>query len=243
VKAAALELGLPVSEDPADLIGSGADLGVVVAYGRLIKPEVLAVVPMVNVHFSLLPRWRGAAPVERAILAGDECTGVDLMVVEEGLDTGGIYRRVKVEIGDHETATELVDRLAATGVPLLLAALDDGLGEPEPQEGEATYADKIDPAELRIDWTRPALEIHRLIRLGSAWTTVRGKRLRVVWGHPLPGSLEPGVMALDLPIEVGTGQGTIRLDIVQPEGREAMGAEEWARGARIEAGQRLGEDE
>ncbi len=231
-----------MSEDPADLIGRHVDLGVVVAYGRIIKPDVLAAVPMVNVHFSLLPRWRGAAPVERAILAGDERTGVDLMQVEEGLDTGGVYRRAELEIGDHDTAAELKDRLVGAGVPLLLDALETGLGEPAPQEGEPTYADKIDPSELRIDWSRSALEIHRLVRVGGAWTTFRGKRLRVLWAHPLPGSLEPGEIALDLPVEVGTGQGTLRLDLVQPEGRAQVDAEAWARGARIEPGERLGED-
>jgi methionyl-tRNA formyltransferase len=99
VKAAALELGLPVSDRVDDVLATGADLGVVVAFGRIIRPHVLAALPMVNIHFSLLPRWRGAAPVERAILAGDERTGVDLMVVEEGLDTGGIYDRAEVVIG------------------------------------------------------------------------------------------------------------------------------------------------
>ncbi len=242
VKAAALELGLPVTDDPSDVAASGADLGVVVAFGRLLKPDLLAQVPMVNVHFSHLPRWRGAAPVERAILAGDETTGVDVMVVEEGLDTGGLYARHQTEIGDHETASELADRLVALGVPLLLDSLKAGLKDPQPQEGEATYADKIDPSELRIDWTRPTLEIHRLVRLERAWTTFRGKRLKVLAGHPLPGDLEPGVMDLELPVEVGTGQGTFRLDQVQPEGKAPMKAKEWASGARIEPGDRLGEE-
>jgi len=243
VKARALELGLPVADDPAAVVDSGADLGIVVAYGRLLRPELLAAVPMVNVHFSLLPRWRGAAPVERAILAGDERTGVDVMVVEEGLDTGGVYARRETEIGDHDTATELADRLVALGVPLLVDTLRAGLRDPQPQEGEPTYADKIDPAELRIDWTRPTLDVHRLVRLERAWTTFRGKRLKVLAGHPLPGDLAPGVMDPALPVEVGTGQGTFRLDIVQPEGKAAMRAKEWAAGARIEPGERLGDDE
>ena len=242
VKAMALDLGLPVSDDPADVADSGADLAVVVAYGRLIGPDLLARVPMINVHFSLLPRWRGAAPVERAILAGDEKTGVDIMVVEEGLDTGGIYARHETDIGDHETAGELANRLAGIGVVLLLDALKAGLRDPVPQVGEPTYAEKIDPAELRIDWQQSTLDIHRLVRLERAWTTFRGKRLKVVHGHPLPGSLEPGVMDLGLPVEVGTGQGTFRLDIVQPEGKAAMKVKEWAQGARIEPGERLGDD-
>ena len=189
VKAAALDLGLPVSDDPADVATSGADLAIVVAYGRIIKPDLLAQVPMVNVHFSRLPRWRGAAPVERAILAGDETTGVDVMVVEEGLDTGPVYARHQTEIGDHETAGELAQRLVGIGVPLLLDTLKAGLRDPTPQVGEPTYADKIDPAELRIDWRRSTIEIHRLVRLERAWTTFRGRRLKVLAGHPLPGSL------------------------------------------------------
>jgi methionyl-tRNA formyltransferase len=242
VKALALDLGLPTSDDPADLVDAGVDLAVVVAYGRIIKPDVLEHVPMVNVHFSHLPRWRGAAPVERAILAGDETTGVDLMVVEEGLDTGGLYARHQTDIGDHETASELAARLVGLGVPLLLDALRMGLRDPQPQEGEPTYAEKIDPAELRIDWNRPTLEIHRLVRIEKAWTTFRGKRLKVLAGHPLPGDLPPGAMDLGLPVEVGTGQGTFRLDIVQPEGKAPMKAKEWAQGARIEPGEWLGDD-
>ena len=115
VKVAARSLGLPVTHHVADAVEVGADLGVVVAFGRIIKPEVLARLAMVNVHFSLLPRWRGAAPVERAILAGDPVTGVCLMEVEEGLDTGGVYRRLEVAIGPHETAAELTSRLARLG--------------------------------------------------------------------------------------------------------------------------------
>ena len=191
--------------------------------------------------FSRLPRWRGAAPVERAILAGDETTGVAVMAVEEGLDTGPVYARHETDIGDHETAGELANRLVGLGVVLLLDALKAGLRNPRPQEGAPTYADKIDPAELRIDWLRSTIEIHRLVRLERAWTTFRGKRLKVLAGHPLPGSLEPGVMDLDLPVEVGTGQGTFRIDLVQPEGKAAMKAKDWALGARIEPGERLGD--
>jgi methionyl-tRNA formyltransferase len=241
VKALALELGLPTSDDPADVADCGADLAIVVAYGRIIKPDLLARVPMVNVHFSHLPRWRGAAPVERAILAGDETTGVDIMVVEEGLDTGPLYSRHVTDIGDHETASELADRLVALGTILLLDTLKAGLKDPQPQEGEPTYAEKIDPAELRIDWAQGTIDIHRLVRLERAWTTFRGKRLKVLAGHPLPGDLAVGAMDLELPVEVGTGQGTFRLNVVQPEGKGPMKAAEWAKGARIEAGERLGD--
>ncbi len=128
VKAVALDLGLPVVHRPADIVSYKPELGVVVAYGRLIKPDVLAEVPMVNVHFSLLPRWRGAAPVERAILAGDAETGVSLMELEEGLDTGPVFARSAIPIGEDETADELRHQLGEIGTGLLLHALSEGLG-------------------------------------------------------------------------------------------------------------------
>jgi methionyl-tRNA formyltransferase len=232
VKRAALDLGLPVSDRVDDVLDTGADLGVVAAFGRLIKPHVLERVPMINLHFSLLPRWRGAAPVERAILAGDERTGVDLMVIEEGLDTGGVYARSEVAIGPDETADELRARLTALGTEMLLANLRDGLPEPKPQEGEPTYAQKIDPAELEIDWDRPAVEIHRLVRIGGAWTTHRGHRLKV-WRTALgPGG--PGDVA------VPAGDGPIQLVDVQPEGRRRMAAGAWANGAHWRPDDRVG---
>jgi methionyl-tRNA formyltransferase len=235
VKRAALDLGIPVSDRPADVIDAGVDLGVVVAYGRIIRPEVLQKVPMVNLHFSLLPRWRGAAPVERAILAGDERTGVDLMVVEEGLDTGPIHARVELAIGPEETAQELRARLVAAGTDLLVRSLSEGLGTPTPQVGDPTYAAKIEPGELRLDWTRPALELHRVVRVGGAWTTHRGRRLKVWRACRLPtAALDPGEVGDprgDL-VPVGTGGGDLALVEVQPEGKARMGAVAWARGAR-----------
>ena len=234
VKAAALELGLPVSDRADDVIAAGVDLGVVVAYGRLIKPPVLAAVPMVNLHFSLLPRWRGAAPVERAILAGDGRTGVDLMVVEETLDTGGIYARAEVPIGDDDTLEELRERLVAAGSALLVEHLRSGLPEPMPQEGEPTYAAKIDPAELEIDWARPAVEIHRLVRVGGAWTTHAGKRLKVWRTALVDGDAGDG----DGPT-VPTGDVSLRLVDVQPEGKPRMTAAAWANGAHWRDGDRL----
>jgi methionyl-tRNA formyltransferase len=232
VKRAALDLGLAVSDRVDDVLDTGADLGVVAAFGRLIKPHVLERLPMINVHFSLLPRWRGAAPVERAILGGDERTGVDLMVIEQGLDTGGVYARCEVAIGPDETADGLRARLAALGTELLLACLRDGLPEPKPQEGEPTYAQKIDPAELEIDWSRPAVEIHRLVRIGGAWTTHRGHRLKV-WRTALAPA-GPGDVA------VPAGDGPIQLVEVQPEGRRRMPARAWANGAHWGPGDRVG---
>ncbi len=223
VKAAAVELGLPVTDRVDDVLDLDppAELGVVVAFGRIIKPHVLAALPMVNLHFSLLPRWRGAAPVERAVLAGDEVTGVCVMDVEEGLDTGGVHRRVEVAIGPDETADELRARLVEVGTALLVDALAEGLGEPEPQVGEPTYAAKVDPAELEIDWSRPAVDIHRLVRVGGAWTTHGGRRLKVWRSHVDDG-------------------GALVLDEVQPEGKGRMPFDDWARGARWRAGDPLG---
>jgi len=232
VKQAAQELGLATSDRVDDVLGAGADLGVVVAFGRLIRPHVLAELPMVNVHFSLLPRWRGAAPVERAILAGDERTGVDLMVVEEGLDTGGIYDRVEVAIGPDDTADELRARLAVVGCDLVLDNLARGLGEPRPQEGEPTYAHKIDPAELAVDWSAPAVAIHRLVRVGGAWTTHAGHRLKL-WRTALA---PPGRHA----VEVATGDGSLWLVEVQPEGKRRMPAGDWANGIAGDATAGLG---
>lgn len=217
VKEAAQRLGLPVSHTVDDVLAAGADLGVVVAFGRIIRPHVLAELTLVNLHFSLLPRWRGAAPVERALLAGDATTGVCLMAIEEGLDTGGVYARVEVPIGPATTADELRRELVAIGTELLVDTLAAGLGEPEPQVGEPTYAAKIDPAELRIDWTRPAATVDRLVRLGGAWTTFRGSRVKIHAAELVDGELLPTV--------------------VQPEGKPKMAFDAWRNGARPALGE------
>ena len=223
VKAAALDLGLPVTYRVDDVLALDppAELGVVVAFGRIIKPHVLAALPMVNLHFSLLPRWRGAAPVERALLAGDNRTGVDLMAVEEGLDTGAIFGEAVVDIGPDETADELRARLVELGTELLVDALAEGLGEPRPQEGEPVYADKLGSDDLRIDWTTPPATIHAQVRVGGAWTTHGGKRLKV-WKT----ALGP--------------DGGLELLEVQPEGKPRMGVRDWANGARWSPGDPLG---
>jgi methionyl-tRNA formyltransferase len=239
VKLAAVELGLPLAHRAADVLGSGAELGVVVAYGRIVKPDVLAQVPMVNVHFSLLPRWRGAAPVERAILAGDTETGVCLMEMEEALDTGPVYARVRAPIGKDETADELRRRLGHLGNALLLEALHEGLEVPTAQVGEPTYAAKLEPGELHLDFARPAEVVNRVVRIGRAWTTWREKRLLVHRARVLPEerSLSPGQIQ---GARVGTAEGALELLVVQPEGKPAMDAGAWARGARLEPGERLG---
>ncbi|MFP5255975.1 MAG: methionyl-tRNA formyltransferase [Acidimicrobiia bacterium] len=231
VKAAAVELGLPVSHEVDAVLDADVELGVVVAFGRLIKPHVLERVPMVNLHFSLLPRWRGAAPVERAILAGDERTGVDLMAVEEGLDTGGVYARAEVPIGPDDTLEDLRSRLVEAGTTLLVDTLSEGLPAPVPQQGEPTYAAKIEPSELAIDWTRTAVEVHRLVRLGGAWTTVGGRRLKVWRTHVPPRGEGPVVPA---------GDGPVELVEVQPEGKPRMAAAAWVNGAAWSSGEPLG---
>ncbi len=242
VKAAGEELGLAVSAKVDDVLTVDAELGVVVAFGRLIKPHVLAHLDMVNVHFSLLPRWRGAAPVERAILAGDAETGVCLMALEEGLDTGDVYACERVAIGSEETADELRRRLTEVGTGLLLTALERGresLPTPRPQTGEPTYAAKVDPAELHLDWTRPAVELHRLVRLGRAWTTVRGQRLEVVRAGLADGAASGPPGRLD-GLTVATGEGHLELVEVKPEGRGVVLAGSWLRGARLADGEVLG---
>jgi methionyl-tRNA formyltransferase len=247
VKAAALALGLPVSERVADVVDAGVDMGVVVAYGRIIARPVLEVLPMVNVHFSLLPRWRGAAPVERAMLAGDAETGVCLMALEEGLDTGGVYCRATTPVGDTESVEVLRARLAEMGAALLVDALERGLGPARPQEGTGTYAAKIESGELRLEWTQPATQLARVVRLGRAWTLWRGKRLLVAAASVVSGESvvsgvgddmgTPGELIGD---EVVTGKGRLKLLRVQPEGRGPLAADEWLRGARPAPGATLG---
>ncbi len=248
VKEAAERLGLAVSHDVDDALGCRADLGVVVAYGRLIKPYVLDTVAFVNLHFSLLPRWRGAAPVERAILAGDATTGVCLMALEEELDTGGVYRRTEVPIDPEESLEELRGRLVGLGTSLLLDALASGLGPAVPQAGEPTYAAKVQPDELALDFNRPAVALGRIIRLGRAHTTFRGKRLLVHRARARPAQLdsEPGTLVVGgetagaPEVWVACSTGSLELLDVQPEGRARQGADAWARGSRPTANERVG---
>jgi methionyl-tRNA formyltransferase len=237
VKQAALDLGLPVTDDLADLQAADADLGIVVAYGRIIPTPLLERLPMINLHFSLLPRWRGAAPVERAILAGDETTGVCVMQIVPELDAGAVYARREVEVGT-ATASELRDRLVKGGTRLLVDRLEAGLGAPVPQEGAVSHAAKIESDDLHLDWAEPAELVERVVRLERAWTTFRDARLRVLDVARVPElDLEPGI--LDGPV-VGTGSEALRLKRVQPAGRAAMSGRDWANGARPAAGENLG---
>jgi methionyl-tRNA formyltransferase len=243
VKRVAAELGIRVTEDVGDVVGAGASLGVVVAFGRIIAADVLVQVPMVNLHFSLLPRWRGAAPVERAILAGDPTTGVCVMAVEKDLDTGPVYARREVGIGEDETAGELRRRLGALGTALLVELLgrESGLPEPVPQSGEPTYAAKLTPDELRLDFNRSAVECARLVRAGRAWTTFRGRRLIIVAARAVAGGAAaagpPGVLEGSA---VVTGAGLLELVGVQSEGRGPLPFGAWRTGARPCAGEVLG---
>ncbi len=247
VKRAATELGLPVrtpqkaGEVSGEIAASGATLGVVVAFGQLLPARVFEAVPhgLVNVHFSLLPRWRGAAPVERAVLAGDEETGVCLMQIEAGLDTGPVFACRSTAIRPEETAGELRARLVDLGTDLLLHELS-GIPErePTPQSGEPTYAEKLHVDEFHLDPARTAAELHRVVRGGNprpgAWLTVDGERVKVLRAHvdeddaAVAGTRD----AIDAHARLGTASGVLVLDEVQPEGRRPMSARAWLSGRR-----------
>ena len=257
VSACAERLGLPRTDQLQEALHVGAELGVVVAYGRIVPAPMLEALDMVNLHFSLLPRWRGAAPVERAILAGDTDTGVCIMRLEAGLDTGPVLccRRVPI---NREHAGALTERLSHLGAEMLVELLAGGVAElppGQPQQGEPTYAAKVDPGELRLDWDRPALELERLVRLDRAWTIFRERRLRVLEAR-IPAGSDPvgevrgtdGAQDVARPApgtlqgsSVCTGRGSLELVTVQPEGRQPMAAGAWLRGVRPGPGERLGE--
>ena len=245
VKAAALELGLRVSHTMTDALTVDADLGVVVAYGRIIPVDVLTKLPMINVHFSLLPRWRGAAPVERALMAGDTETGICIMRVEEGLDTGVVYDRVTMPIRDDHTLTTLRAELVDAALMPLVRAVTQGCGAGEPQRGEPTHAAKIDPSELQIRWGANARDIVSLTKLETAWFMLSGKRVRVLAARAAVavsrttpdagGTLAAGsVVRIDADgVTVACGDGAVTLLTVQPEGKNAMSASAWVNGARL----------
>jgi methionyl-tRNA formyltransferase len=243
VKVVARRHGVPVTTDIGDITASGAELGIVVAYGKLIPAAVFSVVPLINVHFSLLPRWRGAAPVERAILAGDETTGVCLMAVDEGLDTGPVYARREVRIGDEETADDLEQRLGALGTATLLELLarPGHLPTPVPQSGEVTVARKVPKDELRLDFSRSSEYLARVVRLGGAWTTFRSRRLIIRRAAACPEAHvadRSGVIVGDL---VQCGEGSLELVEVQSAGRATLAFDAWAAGVRLAPSDMLGE--
>ncbi len=244
VQAKAEELGLPVrfpkslkaAAEQAEFAALEPDIAVVVAYG-LILPQAVLDAPAkgcLNIHASLLPRWRGAAPIHRAIMAGDKETGVCIMQMEAGLDTGPVLLRKPVTIGDEETTAELHDRLSVLGAAAIIEALanPDGLEPvPQPEEG-VTYARKIDKSEARVDWSKPAAEVDRLIRglspFPGAWCEVDGERLkllrsRVVEGKGVAGQVLGG-------LRIACGDGAVEILQAQRQGKRPMEAEELLRG-------------
>ena len=243
----------PRPRDPAflaRLAELAPDACPVVAYGGLIPPAALEVPPhgWINLHFSLLPAWRGAAPVQHAILAGDEVTGACTFRLEAGLDTGPVFGTVTEQIGRADTSGDLLARLAVDGARLLVATLD-GIEEgrlaavPQPAEG-VSLAPKLTPEDARIDWKTPALRIDRLVRACTpapgAWTTFAGERVKIFPVAPIPGVVDvgPGVIVADKRgLQVGTGSGhTVRLGDVQAQGKKRMAAADWARGMRLPDG-------
>lgn len=256
-RAAGVELLTPASpRDPAflhRLRQLGPDCCPVVAYGALVPPEALAVPPSgwVNLHFSLLPAWRGAAPVQHALLAGDELTGATTFRLEAGLDTGPVFGVVTEEIRSDDTAGSLLGRLAGSGARLLLATLDGIAADrlvpaPQPAEGVSS-APKLGVDDVRVDWTAPALRVDRLARAASpspgAWTTFRNRRLKLGPVRPAsePEGLAPGALHHlgRAGVVAGTGTGPVLLGEVRPEGRGPVAAADWARGARLGPTDRL----
>ena len=260
VKEAAESAGLPVlqPERPADIVDELAalelDAAAVVAYGAILPAEVLATggAGFVNLHFSLLPRWRGAAPVQHALRAGDEVTGVTTFVLDEGMDTGPVLLRSEVPIGPNETAASLLDRLSAIGAPLLVESirmLVEGK-QPVPQDdGQATLAPKVRPEDVRIDWELPARQLADLVRSANpapgAHTTFRGDRLKIWHAVPVerdPNGAAPGTIVDSGPdgLVVACGQGAVVLAQVQPAGKGRMDGGSFANGYQPEVGSRLG---
>jgi methionyl-tRNA formyltransferase len=253
----AKRLGLPVvtpktlrtEEAQAEFAAHAADAAVVVAYGLILPKLVLHAVPLgcFNLHASLLPRWRGAAPINRAVMAGDAESGVTVMKMDEGLDTGGMAMIERVAIGPDMTAGDLHDRLAAIGGDLMhraLGALERNTLQivPQPDDG-VTYAEKIDKAETRIDWSRPAQDVHNHIRglspFPGAWFEMPGEkapvRIKVLRSTRGEGSGAPGI-ALDDNLTIACGDGAIRIVELQRAGAKPMKADEFLRGTKLLGG-------
>jgi methionyl-tRNA formyltransferase len=233
----------------------------VVAYGALVPPSALEIPRhgWVNLHFSLLPAWRGAAPVQHAIMAGDEVTGASTFLLEKGLDTGPVFGVMTETIRPRDTAGDLLDRLAEAGAGLLVATLDgieDGTLGPRPQPGEGvSLAPKIEMEDARVRWSRPAIAVDRLVRgctpAPGAWTLFRGERLKLGPVSPLsgpdaaelPAELAPGELHVTKrAVAVGTASGAVVLGEVRPHGRKPMPAADWARGVRITTGERFDDE-
>jgi methionyl-tRNA formyltransferase len=260
VAAMATKAGLPVlspvqpgePEFLADLAALEPDCCPVVAYGAILPASALAVPAYgwVNLHFSLLPAWRGAAPVQAAILHGDDLTGASTFLIEQGLDTGPVYGTVTETIRPADTAGDLLGRLADSGAGLLVATMDgleDGTlrAVPQPADG-VSHAGKITVADAQVDWTSPGRHIDRLVRACTpapgAWTTFRGERLKLGPVRPAAAiDLKPGELRVERAgVQVGTATTAVTLEQVQPPGKRMMAAADWARGTRIESGEHLG---
>ncbi|MEU0969953.1 methionyl-tRNA formyltransferase [Streptomyces sp. NPDC005917] len=258
----AMEAGIEVLRPPKPrdpeflerLKAIGPDCCPVVAYGALL-PRVALDVPAhgwVNLHFSLLPAWRGAAPVQHSIMAGDEITGASTFLIEEGLDSGPVYGTVTEEIRPTDTSGDLLTRLAFAGSGLLAATMDgieDGTLKAVPQPAEGiTVAPKITVEDAKVDWSAPALRVDRVVRgctpAPGAWTTFRGERLKLIQVTPAPErtDLAPAQIAVGKnSAHVGTGSYAVELLWVQAQGKKPMRAADWARGVRIGAGETLGD--
>ena len=249
VKAVAVELGIPISHQVSDAIELARKqpetLGVVVAFGHIFSDEALAILPMVNIHYSLLPRWRGAAPVERAILEGDRETGVSLIQVAQQLDAGNIIAQATISISLTETLTELRSRLEALAEPLLLEVCLNGATSTRPQVGEPVVARKITSSDVRLSFMGSAEQACRQIRVGGAFSFVKGKRLKVLAAELVSDvSLAAGeIQLVNGAVMVGCGQGAIHLQTVQIEGKPSSPASSWFNGARINAGERFDEQQ
>lgn len=262
VKSVAQEMGLPVltpgSPKEPDFVAALTELAPdccpVVAYGALLPQEVLDIPThgWVNLHFSLLPAWRGAAPVQRALIAGDEITGASTFLIEAGLDTGPVYGTMTERIRPDDTSGALLDRLAEAGAPLLLATMDGiETGDLEPQEQPAegiSHAAKLTVEDSRVDLTHPSVAVDRHIRgctpAPGAWTTFRGERLKLGPVTITDETLGAGLVdARKREVLVGTADRAIRLGEVTPLGKKAMPAADWARGVRMATDERLGEEQ
>jgi methionyl-tRNA formyltransferase len=229
------------------LVDLDVDVACVVAYGQILPERALhaPTYGCLNLHGSLLPRWRGAAPVQRAIMSGDNETGVQIMQMEKGLDTGDILLSETVPIENSDTAGSLSGRMSRIGAglwPRALAALSRGGLTPTPQTGEPTYAHKIDKSEARLDWSRPAKDLDCHIRglapFPGAWCDMAGKRVKVHMAHAEDGEGLPGEI-LDNQLLIACGAGALRLTSVQPAGKPKMSAEDFLRGHDVAAGTRL----
>ena len=232
VKQVAIENAISVSHDMTWLKENAhlGLLGVVVAYGKIIPASVLSRTPMVNIHFSLLPRWRGAAPVERAILAGDARTGVCIMNVEETLDTGDVFAQREINISDLHTVESLTTDLAVLGGELIVDTLNEGLSAGLPQQGETSYATKVSSEELLLDWTLSSIEVSRRVRALRSYTMLGSQRLKIITAEMVTDTVQLHPGQCDGLGIVGTRDGAIRLLTVQPEGKGAMDAASWLRG-------------